>query len=277
MPEGNEFREYENGVADVFASVVGETGTVHRNVKLPSRSGGRPRQIDVLVDGDVAGITNTRVIVDCKRWKNPIDVADVEAFIGMVEDVGADIGILVSAAGASKGAKRRAHLARGVRIKALSITELNSWRPVGTVTGTFEVPRARLDHVSVALREAGLRVFVMNTSEHAKIEVFRHYGTAHPDGETLQAPQHKLTETILKELRVPYRMISNGVTVGGGTPNYRWIQTYVNGTPFIKTLAATEEELQNQLDMLTREAGVPAGSLTVERPDGWPYANHFPF
>ena len=102
------FREYENGVADVLASVVGEVGTVQRNVKLPSRSGGRRRQIDVLVEGNIFGLTNASLIVDCKRWKQAIDIADVERFIGLVEDVGADMGMLVSAAGASDGAMNRA-------------------------------------------------------------------------------------------------------------------------------------------------------------------------
>lgn len=133
MSANSDFREYENGVADILASVVGEAGNVQRNVKLPSRSGGRARQIDVLVEATTSGITNTRLIVDCKRGKKPMDVKDIEEFIGMVEDVGADMGILVSAAGASDGAMRRAQMARGVRIKALSIEELTSWRPAGTV------------------------------------------------------------------------------------------------------------------------------------------------
>lgn len=42
MVATSEFREYEKGVADVLASVVGESATVQRNVRLPSSSGVRP-------------------------------------------------------------------------------------------------------------------------------------------------------------------------------------------------------------------------------------------
>jgi hypothetical protein len=55
MVATSEFREYENGVADVLASVVGAAGTVQRNVRLPSSSGVRPRQVDVLVTASPSG------------------------------------------------------------------------------------------------------------------------------------------------------------------------------------------------------------------------------
>jgi hypothetical protein len=63
----SEFREYENGVADVQASVVGANGVVRRNVMLSSRADNRRRQIDVLVEGSIFGLTDARLVVDCKR------------------------------------------------------------------------------------------------------------------------------------------------------------------------------------------------------------------
>jgi Restriction endonuclease len=278
MSVNSEFREYENGIADVLASVIGEAATVRRNIRLPSRSGKRKRQIDVLVEGDIFGLTNARMIVDCKRWKTALDAGDVDKFIGLVEDVNADMGLLVSAAGASEGAVGRAQAARGVRIKALSVDELNAWRPAGTVFGTFEIPESSIGGVSKALREAGLRVFVGETDDdNARIEVFRHYGTARPDGEAEQVLQHELTEATLKKLEVPYRRLSNGVTIDGGTPNHRWLPVHVGGTPLVRVLAATEADLEFQLSLLTTQLGIPAELLEVERPNGWPYASAFPF
>jgi hypothetical protein len=274
----SEFREYENGVADVLASIVGEAGTVQRNVRLPSRSDGRPRQIDVLVEGDMFGLTGARMVVDCKRWGKPIDAPDVERFIGTVEDVGADLGIPISAEGASDGAIKRAQWARGVRVKALSVVELNQWRPAGTVSKTYEIPHIDLERAMKALREAGLRVVVNNSTEEVvHIEVFRHHGTAHPSGE-IQHAQHELADATLDKLGLSYRSTSQGVSVGGGTPYHRWLPVLLNGVPVgLKVLAADEAEADRQLGSLAESAHLPKDLLSVERPDGWPFTNAFLF
>jgi hypothetical protein len=275
---GSEFREYENGVADVLASVVGEGGVVRRNVMLPTRDGKRRRQIDVLVEGTILGLTGARLIVDCKRWKTRTDVGDVDKFIGMVEDVGAVLGILVSAVGATSGAAERAEGARGVRIKPLSITELNRWRPAGTVFEPFEIDPSDLEVAAKYLREAGLRVEVKEVTEDCtRIEVFRHYGTVSPSGD-MQREQHDLADAVLSKRGIAFRPIGTGVTIQGGTPNHRWIEVHFGEGGFVmKVLADSEAELDTQLEMLTSAYGVPRAMMIVKRPDGWPSASGFPF
>jgi Restriction endonuclease len=274
----SEFREYENGIADVLGSVVGESGIVRRNVGLPSRSGGRRRQIDVLVEGDIFGLTDVSMIVDCKRWKTPIDKPDVERFLGLLDDVGADVGMLVSAAGATEGAISRAKAARGVRIKPMSIDELMRWRPTGTVQKVFQIPSADLQRATKALREAGFRVSVRGVQgDKARIEVFRHHGTPSPSDE-VQHEQHQLMDTTLDKLKINYRIIEQGVVADGGTPNHRWIDVHVRGNTFIyKLLAATEAELQLRLAALSAQCGLPIEVWAIERPEGWPFPSCFPF
>jgi hypothetical protein len=217
------------------------------------------------------------MIVDCKRWKKAIDVADVDTFIGMVEDVVADMGILVSAAGASDGAVKRAQAARGVRIAAVSVDELTGWRPAGTVFRTIAIPLPSLEKATRALREAGLRVTVHDVDDElVRIEIFRHHGTANPSGEMQQA-QHQLSDVTLDKLSISRRTLGQGFVLGGGTPNHRWLQVCANGTPLAKVMASTEAELVDQLNMLTCQLGIPVELLTVERPDGWPFARAFPF
>lgn len=131
VASASDFREYENGVADILASVVGEDAEVTRNVRLPSKSGVRPRQVDVLVTGTVFGFPGTRLIVDCKRRKRALDAPDVEAFVGLIDDVGGNMGLLVSASGAGDGAVNRALSLRGIRVKALSVAELARWATRG--------------------------------------------------------------------------------------------------------------------------------------------------
>lgn len=273
MTRGSEFREYENGVADILASVVGEAGSVRRNVRLPSRSGARARQIDVLVEGDVFGLTNARIVVDCKRWKSAVDIAAAEAFIGLVEDVGAELGILVSAQGASEGAVKRMRDARGLRIKALSLHELGQWRPAGTVYEVIAIPRSGVEKAAGGLREAGFRVYVNELDgDEAELTVSRHHGTQHPSGE-IQRVQYELSREVLNGLNISRRMVRSGASIGGGTPNHRWIRLRLTEGSLVKVLASTEAEVLDQVSALASNLGVPIDAITIERPDGWPFSN----
>lgn len=277
MATSNDFREYENGIADILSSVVGERAAVRRNVQLPANTGGRSRQIDVLVEGSLFGLTEARMIVDCKRWKKRIDVADVDAFLGMVEDVKADAGMLVSSSGASTGAIDRARAVRGVRLKAVSLTELRSWRPQGTVFETIELDSDALTMAAKALRELGLRVLPGSEQDASSftIEVFRHHGVSNPSGE-LQQTQHQAAQQVLDRLGVRYRWVGHGVVIGGGTPGHRWLPVTSNGAETgWKVLAATEADIERELNQLAPDGGPAREHLDVVRPSGWPFGNAF--
>src|SRR5262249_49971708 len=97
--------EYESGVADVLAYLAGDAATVERNVRMPGKMSGTRRQIDVRVTGALFGSGTAVMVVDCKRYSKPIDVNHVGTFVGLVEDVGADIGLLVSTVGISPAAQ----------------------------------------------------------------------------------------------------------------------------------------------------------------------------
>lgn len=57
-----------------------------------------------------------RVIVDAKNRKRKVDVTNVEALLGLMGDVGATHGYLVSPSGYTKAAEKRAQLAVSIRI-----------------------------------------------------------------------------------------------------------------------------------------------------------------
>jgi hypothetical protein len=237
----------------------------------------RKRQIDILVEGSLFGLTEARMIVDCKRWGKRIDVADVDAFIGMVEDVKADAGMLVSASGASEGAVDRARVVRGVRIKAVSLAELNSWKPQGTVFKTIELSRRDLEAATKALRETGLRV-VPTLDEDAstvRVEVFRHHGVKNPSGDIQQA-QHQAIEDTLGRLRISYQSLGQGIVLNGGTPSYRWLSVTLNGVDIrLKILAASDTDIELGLSQLATDLDIPRQGLDVVRPDGWPFEHAF--
>jgi hypothetical protein len=84
---------------------------VTANAKLLGRISKRSRQIDVLIDLRHSTDNSRRVIVDAKTKVRKIDVKDVEAFRGLMEDVGATHGYLVCPSGFTRAAERRAQSA----------------------------------------------------------------------------------------------------------------------------------------------------------------------
>jgi hypothetical protein len=121
--------EYEDGVAELLTEKFAGRGTVERDVRLKSKSGARDRQIDVLVRLPLPDMDDELMVVDCKRYGAKVDVKDVEAFIGLVEDVGAAIGLLVTTKGYTQGALARAAAVRGIRVQVIRVDELPSWEP----------------------------------------------------------------------------------------------------------------------------------------------------
>ena len=89
--------------------------SVKRNVYLKTTDGADKREIDVLISGQLVGYP-TRIAIECKNYKTEIGKADIDAFIGKLNDLGfpTQHGIYVSTSRYTKGALKRAKNA-GVR------------------------------------------------------------------------------------------------------------------------------------------------------------------
>jgi Restriction endonuclease len=113
------WRKYESYIHQKLTYMAGEAASVEFDRKLPGRFSETDRQIDVLITGGFAGDVEKNVvaIVDCKRYTRKIDVTHVEAFIGLAEDVNADLGFLITNTGFSAAAKRRASHGHGIRLR----------------------------------------------------------------------------------------------------------------------------------------------------------------
>jgi hypothetical protein len=61
-----------------------------------------------LIDDTIAGF-EVRVAIDAKHHTRPLDVTDIEAFLGFCSDIGAHKGVMVSLNGYTKAAANRAH------------------------------------------------------------------------------------------------------------------------------------------------------------------------
>jgi hypothetical protein len=76
--------------------------------------------VDVLVTGTISGIGLTWVI-ECKAWKTNIPKEKVLTLVSIVQDIGADKGILLSEVGFQSGAIRSA---KGTNVLLTSIKDL---------------------------------------------------------------------------------------------------------------------------------------------------------
>jgi tetratricopeptide (TPR) repeat protein len=111
---------------------------VDTNVYLPPKSGdqSRRREIDVLLTSDVAGYT-ARIAIQCKNYKKPITVGQIDEFIGLLKDVGIpyQYGIIVSVHGYQAGATKRA---KEEGIKTLVLEGLDETRLKAEIRDTFQ-------------------------------------------------------------------------------------------------------------------------------------------
>lgn len=276
--------EYENGVADILAFLGGDSVEVARNIRMPGLRSGKARQVDVQVTGTLFGSGTATMIVDCKRYAKPVNVNHVGTFLGLVEDVGADAGLLVTTIGMSPAAQQYADSVRGIRFDVLSLQELASWSPRGTVHFDYAVPGDSYAEATRAARRAGFRVKPADVPNwRGKVglglSAFRHFGVTSPSGELQTRARERLLDALDRVgIREPVAL-GNGVVVSGGIPTHRWLEVSVAGAgTALKVLVSTEEEVSAELDQLATDllAGVPREKLDVVRPEVWPIPRMFP-
>lgn len=102
------WKRYEEQIADLIRKRSVGPVKITVDAKITGLLSDVPRQIDILVEGSVSSIADVTLALDCKCFSRKVDVKDVEAFLGMVEDVGVNMGMLVTTVGFTPAAKRRA-------------------------------------------------------------------------------------------------------------------------------------------------------------------------
>ncbi|MEX2642320.1 MAG: restriction endonuclease, partial [Acetobacterales bacterium] len=116
MPPVPDWRTYERVAACFEVEAAGMDATVLPNASLLGRLSGVKRQIDILVDARWPDDQERRVIYDAKLRKRKIDVKDIEAFEGLMRDVGASRGVIVCSNGHTKAALARAQQIINIRL-----------------------------------------------------------------------------------------------------------------------------------------------------------------
>lgn len=106
-------------IAQLAADQLSTDLAVTPNARILGRISGRSRQIDVLIDARHDTDNSRRIIVDAKRRTRKVDVTDVEAFRGLMDDVGATHGYLICPVGHTKAAEKRAQLSVSIALVPL--------------------------------------------------------------------------------------------------------------------------------------------------------------
>ena len=99
--------KYEDEVFESCKIHFGDAN-VFKNVKWRGRYSKRQRQIDILIEEEIAE-NKIITIIDCKYYTRKVDVKKVESFIGMLDDLDATRGVLITEFGYTKSALERAY------------------------------------------------------------------------------------------------------------------------------------------------------------------------
>lgn len=98
--------EYEVEVLEYLRSKF-ESATITRDVKLMGKLSNVPRQLDIVIDSQIADL-HIRVAVECKNWKTKLNVRHVGEFIDKLRDAGLSRGLVIARRGFSEAAYQRA-------------------------------------------------------------------------------------------------------------------------------------------------------------------------
>ena len=96
----SKWKAYQKDAAQFFANLGLSTA-----IEEPVSGVRGTHQIDVLVTGKVHGLS-VRWVVECKHWASNVTKEKVLALLAVVQDIGADKGILLSEMGFQSGAIR---------------------------------------------------------------------------------------------------------------------------------------------------------------------------
>lgn len=126
------------------------------------------RQIDITVKQNI-GQYEMLIAIDCKDYKVPVDVKDIEQFIGLVKDIKANKGVMVAANGFTDTAKRIGGKA-GLNLYRLIDTEAHDWQTYVSIPVICDFRRIRFQFIIPQfLASVDPREIVLYDSNHNRL------------------------------------------------------------------------------------------------------------
>lgn len=122
-----DWKEYEIYITKHFQKLFPQTSIQH-NVRREGLMSKTKRQIDILIEGKVAGF-DLNIIVDCKYFNKKVDVKDVESFLSFLQDLKASKGILITNIGYSEAAYNRAtYDSQDIELRIINFDDLKMFQ-----------------------------------------------------------------------------------------------------------------------------------------------------
>ena len=122
-----DWKEYEIYITKHFQRLFPNTSIQH-NVRREGLMSKTKRQIDILIEGKVAGF-DLSVIVDCKYFNKKVDVKEVESFLSFLQDLKASKGILITNNGYSEAAYNRAtYDSQDIELRIINFEDLEKFQ-----------------------------------------------------------------------------------------------------------------------------------------------------
>lgn len=125
MSPQKKWQRFEALVAQIQRTLAPQA-KITQHEKILGKRSKVSREIDIAVRQNI-GQYSVFIAIDCKDYKTPVDVKDVEEFIGLVEDVFANKGAIVSASGFTQAARTRA-ADTGIDVYRLIDAEKHEWQ-----------------------------------------------------------------------------------------------------------------------------------------------------
>jgi hypothetical protein len=165
---------YERMIARLIVDQSATDICVTPNAKVKGKISRTSRQIDVLIDARHDTDNTRRLIVDAKHRRRKADVKDIEELLGLVNDVGATHGYLVTSSGYTKAAERRAQMSVSIRI--VPIDRLENFDP--STWPKCKSPRCKNGRIFWdGYPELSLKLLPVNASAETKLHTvaYVHY------------------------------------------------------------------------------------------------------
>lgn len=122
-----DWKEYEIYITKHFQKLFPQTSIQH-NVRREGLISKTNRQIDILIEGKVAGF-DLKIIVDCKYFNKKVDVKQVESFLSFLQDLKASKGILITNNGYSEAAYNRAtYDSQDIELRIINFDDLEKFQ-----------------------------------------------------------------------------------------------------------------------------------------------------
>ncbi len=147
-PTKTKWKRFEQKAFEIQKSISHGSADVKFNDVILGVDSKTERQIDISIRANV-GSYSILIIVECKDYKTPVDVTAVEGFVGVVRDVRANKGVMISAKGFTEAGKT---LAGHHDIDLLRLIDTESVEWGADVSVPFLLERTYIEAYSLGFR-----------------------------------------------------------------------------------------------------------------------------